>query len=90
MQSIPQLVHPQATPHGLGDPRSRLRVWRVDDALVCEIRSTKRIYDPLAGREWPPSDRDSHRGLWVANQLCNLVQFRRLDSGTVVRLHMTA
>jgi hypothetical protein len=84
------LLAVMAVAHGLGDPRSRLRIWRVDDALVCEIRSTKRIYDPLAGREWPPSDRDSHRGLWVANQLCNLVQFRRLDSGTVVRLHMTA
>jgi hypothetical protein len=48
------------------------------------------IYDPLAGREWPPSDSTSHRGLWVANQLCNLVQLRRFDSDTVVRLHMAA
>jgi hypothetical protein len=79
-----------AVAHGLGDPRSRLRVWRGDDGLVCEIRSTRRIYDPLAGREWPPSDKISHRGLWVANQLCNLVQLRRFDSGTVVRLHMAA
>lgn len=79
-----------AVSNGFGDSRSRLRVWSVDGSLVCEIRSSKRIYDPLAGREWPPSDRDSHRGIWMANQLCNLVQLRRIDSGTVVRLHMAA
>ncbi|MDQ6742737.1 MAG: sensor histidine kinase [Candidatus Dormibacteraeota bacterium] len=84
------LIAVMAVARGLSDPRGRLRIWRVDDALVCEIRSAKRIYDPLAGREWPPSDKESHRGVWVANQLCSLVQLRRFDSGTVVRLHMAA
>jgi hypothetical protein len=84
------LLAVMAVARGFGDPRTRLRIWLADDSLVCEIRSSKRIYDPLAGREWPPSDKISHRGLWVANQLCNLVQLRRFDSGTVVRLHMAA
>jgi hypothetical protein len=79
-----------AVAHGLAGRRGSLKIWGVDGAVVCEIRSQSPIYDPLAGREWPPSDRNSHRGLWVANQLCNLVQFRRLDSETVVRLHMAA
>ncbi|PZR88954.1 MAG: anti-sigma regulatory factor [Candidatus Nephthysia bennettiae] len=79
-----------AVAHGLADRHSTLRIWEVDGAVVCEIRSQSPIYDPLAGREWPPSDRKSHRGLWVANQLCNLVQLRRFDSDTVVRLHMAA
>ncbi|MEA2685742.1 MAG: hypothetical protein QOE93_937 [Actinomycetota bacterium] len=33
--------------------------------------------------------RDHGRGLWMANQLCDLVQLRTFASGTVVRLHMT-
>ena len=28
------------------------------------------------------------RGLWLANQLCNLVQIRSSPEGTTVRLHM--
>ena len=28
------------------------------------------------------------RGVWMANQLCDLVQVRSSDDGTVVRLHM--
>jgi hypothetical protein len=79
-----------AVAHGLADRHGSLKIWEIDGAVVCEIRSQTPIYDPLAGREWPPSDRDSHRGLWVANQLCNLVQLRRFDSDTVVRLHMAA
>ena len=27
-------------------------------------------------------------GLWLANQLCDLVQIRSLPAGTAVRLHM--
>ena len=33
-------------------------------------------------------DVGSPRGLWLANQLCDLVQIRTLPAGTVVRLHM--
>ncbi len=65
-------------------------VWRVGGAVVCELNGEGTIEDPLAGREWPPSDEHHGRGLWPANQLCNLVQLRALPTGTVVRLHMAA
>ena len=29
------------------------------------------------------------RGLWLANRLCDLVQVRSGEQGTVVRLHVT-
>jgi anti-sigma regulatory factor (Ser/Thr protein kinase) len=72
--------------HGGG--RGTLRIWREDGALVCEVRDAGRIENPLAGRERPPLDRDGGRGLWMVNQLCDLVQLRSFPSGAVVRLHV--
>jgi hypothetical protein len=44
--------------------------------------------DPFTGH-MPPADRDTPGwGLWTSRQLCDLVQLRSGDDGTVVRLHM--
>jgi anti-sigma regulatory factor (Ser/Thr protein kinase) len=72
--------------HGGG--RGTLRIWREEGALVCEVRDAGRIENPLAGRERPAPDRDGGRGLWMVNQLCDLVQLRSFPSGAVVRLHV--
>jgi hypothetical protein len=45
-----------------------------------------RVDDPLVGRRPPRPDSDSGRGLWMANQLCDLVQLRSGDGGTAVRV----
>ena len=72
--------------HGGG--RGTLRVWPEDGALVCEIRDAGRLQDPMAGRERPTPERDGGRGLWMVNQLCDLVQLRSFPDGAAVRLHM--
>ena len=72
--------------HGGG--RGTLRIWRDDGALVCEVRDAGRIEDPLVGRARPAVDRDGGRGLWMVNQLCDLVQLRTFPSGAVVRAHV--
>ena len=72
--------------HGGG--RGELRLWRDHDAVVCEVSDAGTIDDPLAGRRAPSLDRIGGRGLWLANQLCDLVQVRSGAAGTVVRLHM--
>jgi anti-sigma regulatory factor (Ser/Thr protein kinase) len=72
--------------HGGGD--GTLRVWRQDAVLVCEIADTGQIDKPLAGRERPALDQTGGWGLWLANQLCELVQVRTFATGSVVRLHM--
>jgi anti-sigma regulatory factor (Ser/Thr protein kinase) len=72
--------------HGGG--RGALRIWRDAGALICEIRDQGRIDQPLIGRERPSGAAVGPRGLWLANQVCDLVQIRCLQSGSVVRLHM--
>jgi anti-sigma regulatory factor (Ser/Thr protein kinase) len=72
--------------HGGGD--GVLRLWREPDALVCEVSDSGTIADPLVGRASPSVDQLGGRGVWLANQLCDLVQVRSDASGTVVRLHV--
>lgn len=62
----------------------RLRVWRNDDVLVCELHTTGQL-DPLAGRL--PEDGDSH-GLLVASEVADLVQIDAHPTGTTVRIHV--
>jgi hypothetical protein len=44
--------------------------------------------NPLADRAPPSPHATGGRGLWIANQLCDLVQLRTSAIGTVVRLHL--
>lgn len=71
--------------HGGG--RGVLRVWTEHGSLVCEVADDGVITDPLVGRRRPSLERTGGRGLWLANQLCSLVQIRSGAAGTTVRLH---
>ncbi|MDH6521445.1 anti-sigma regulatory factor (Ser/Thr protein kinase) [Streptomyces sp. SAI-135] len=72
--------------HGGG--QGTLRTWSEDHRLVCEFRDTGYITDPLAGRRRPTSTQVGGRGLWLAHQLCDLVEIRSTpDTGTTIRLH---
>ena len=72
--------------HGGG--HGRLRVWLDPDTLVSEVRDAGRIDDPMVGRVEPTVTPEGGRGLWLANNLCDLVQVRSFAEGTTVRLHM--
>jgi anti-sigma regulatory factor (Ser/Thr protein kinase) len=71
--------------HGGGS--GEIRVWEETGALVVEVRDAGQIADPLVGRQLPSWDDVGGRGLWLANQLCDLVQIRSRSTGTVVRIH---
>lgn len=71
-----------------GDGPSHLRVWPEMGGAVAEIDGLAGVADALAGREWPPPCDGVARGLWLANQFCDLVRVRGLGSGTTVRLHL--
>jgi len=66
-----------------------LCVWGdAEGAVVCEVRDAGYITDPLVGRHAPGPDFDVN-GLWLVNQLCDLVQIRSSHAaGTQVRLTM--
>lgn len=73
---------------GAGRGDARVRVVAEAGTVVVDIGDLAPVRDPLAGREWPaPADGPS-RGLWLANQLCDLVQLRSGPAGAVVRLHV--
>ena len=64
-----------------------IRVWRSGDALVCEVTDRGHLEDPLVGRLRPTAAQAGGRGVWLANQLCDLVQIRSNRRGTTVRVH---
>ena len=64
-----------------------LALWCEDRRFVCEVRDGGRIHDVLAGRVEPGSDWITGRGLWLVNQICELVQLRSSAAGTVIRVH---
>jgi anti-sigma regulatory factor (Ser/Thr protein kinase) len=66
-----------------------LHTWRTGGELICDIRDDGTVTDPLAGRRRSAADARGH-GLWVANQVCDLVQIRSRPGRTTVRLHMRA
>ncbi len=70
--------------HGGG--RGSLHAWSEPGAFVVEIRDDGVILDPLVGRELALEASECGRGVWIANQICDLVQVRSAADGTVVRL----
>ena len=72
--------------HGGGT--GSLRVWREPAAIVCEVRDAGLIDEPLVGRIKPSHEQIGGRGLWIVNYLCDLVELRSSDEGTVVRVRM--
>ncbi|MDP9184757.1 MAG: sensor histidine kinase [Actinomycetota bacterium] len=64
------------------------RLWRTDADVIGEVEDEGTITDPLAGRRRPAPGSTSGFGLWLAHQLCDLVQVRSTPSGTIVRLRV--
>ena len=65
-----------------------LLMWREGETLMCEVRDLGRIEEPLVGLRRPSPDRPSGRGLWLVNQVCDLVQIRSAHTGSAVRIHL--
>jgi anti-sigma regulatory factor (Ser/Thr protein kinase) len=65
-----------------------LRIWLEDDTLVAEVSDGGQIDSALAGREPPAPGQVGGHGLWVVNQLADLMQMRIFAGGSVVRVHL--
>ncbi len=71
--------------HGGGS--GRLRMWRAGRSLLCEVCDEGEMRDPLLGRVQPGEEAACGRGMWIVNQLCDLVQIRSSPAGSQIRLH---
>jgi anti-sigma regulatory factor (Ser/Thr protein kinase) len=65
-----------------------MEIWADGAEVVCEIRDAGLITDPLAGRRPPAADASGGHGLWLVHQVCDRVDLRSDENGTVIRLHM--
>ena len=65
----------------------RIRLWRADGAVVCEVGDRSMVNDPLIGRTSTLTPKSRERGIRLANELCDLVQVRSNSTGTFVRMH---
>jgi anti-sigma regulatory factor (Ser/Thr protein kinase) len=74
----------------LGHTRSGglLQVWHDAAEILCQVDDHGWITDPLAGRVRRPPDGRGH-GLFLVNQVCDLVEMRTGPDGTTVRMHMS-
>lgn len=62
--------------------------WQTAREMICQVSDVGFIADPLAGLSRQPAEQPGGKGLWLVNQVCDLVEMRTTETGTVVRLHM--
>jgi anti-sigma regulatory factor (Ser/Thr protein kinase) len=70
--------------HGGGT--GSVAMWVEPGVVIVEFSDSGRITDPLIGRLMPPLEQEGGRGVYLVNQLCDLVQVRSSDRGTVIRV----
>jgi anti-sigma regulatory factor (Ser/Thr protein kinase) len=70
--------------HGGGS--GSVAMWLEPGAVVVEFSDSGRLIDPLSGRLAPALHAEGGRGLYLVNQLCDLVAVRSTDAGTTVRV----
>jgi anti-sigma regulatory factor (Ser/Thr protein kinase) len=65
-----------------------VQVWRTSEEIICQVADTGQITDPLARYQARSDELQGGNGLWLVNQVCDLVQARTGQAGTTTRLHM--
>jgi len=75
---------------GRGGGHVAVTVWETPGAIICDLhRAGGRLADPLLGLR--PAEVEQPRssdGLWLASQVCELVETRSTDAGCTVRLRV--
>ncbi|WND33221.1 anti-sigma factor RsbA family regulatory protein [Streptomyces sp. BB1-1-1] len=72
--------------HGGG--HGTLAIWSAAGQMVCEVRDTGRLTDPLAGRRPPEHGQIGGRGLLLVHYVADLVRVHTSDDGTTVRFYL--
>jgi anti-sigma regulatory factor (Ser/Thr protein kinase) len=72
-----------------GDGCTAVALWLDGARLTCEVRDAgPGLPHPFCGYLRPDERSVSGRGLWLARQLCDLVEVRSAGHGTTVRVHV--
>jgi anti-sigma regulatory factor (Ser/Thr protein kinase) len=71
-----------------GDQSCTTRLWHDGRGIVSEVSFDTSLEDLMAGRRRPRVDATDGRGLWLINQVCDLVELRSGQSGTTLRMHL--
>jgi anti-sigma regulatory factor (Ser/Thr protein kinase) len=79
-------VTTNAIRHGAG--HGRVRIWREDRHVVCEVFDPGHAKGVLTGFVPPDPTSEGGHGLWITRQLCDLVEIRTAPAGTTVRLYV--
>jgi anti-sigma regulatory factor (Ser/Thr protein kinase) len=72
--------------HGAGT--GLLRVWPDADGMTVEVFDGGRMDLPFAGLTLPPPENERGRGLWLASELCDVLQVWTGAEGTTVRVRL--
>jgi anti-sigma regulatory factor (Ser/Thr protein kinase) len=71
------------------DGTAMVRAWSEPEAFVCEISDRgPGLKDPLVAHLPPSADQEGPSGLWLAHQLCDVVEIHSSASGVTTRLHV--
>jgi len=65
-----------------------MEIWCAAGEIICEIRDSGVITDPMVGRRPPTADANGGHGLWLVHQICDKVELQSNENGTTVRLHL--
>lgn len=66
-----------------------IEIWSDAGEIICEMRDGGVITDPAVGTVPPAADANGGHGLWLVHQICDRVDLRSGENGTVIRLHMS-
>lgn len=70
------------------DGTCRTRLWNDGAGIVAEVSTASVLEDAFAGRRRPPAEAPRGWGLWLINQVCDVVELRSSDAGTTLRMHV--
>jgi anti-sigma regulatory factor (Ser/Thr protein kinase) len=70
------------------DGSGTVEIWQTGEEIICQVADTGQITDPLAMHRAPSDEVLGGKGLWLVNQVCDLVEARTGRAGTTTRLHM--
>jgi anti-sigma regulatory factor (Ser/Thr protein kinase) len=66
-----------------------LRIWDLDGEVVAEVFDGGHMDVPFPGLTLPPPEGERGRGLWLASELCDVLQvWSEAGEGTIIRVTM--